>query len=47
VADYSPYELATMMADGHARILASNALFDRAMDAIVDRLSHEDGRVSE
>ena len=47
VADYSPYELATMMADGHARILASNALFDRAMDAIVDRLSHEDGRASE
>jgi hypothetical protein len=32
------------MAEGHARILASNALFDRAMDAIVDRLSHEDAR---
>jgi uncharacterized protein DUF1631 len=47
VADYSPYELATVMADGRARILASNALFDRAMDAIVDRLSHEDGRTSE
>ena len=44
VADYSPYELATVMAEGHARILASNALFDRAMDAIVDRLSHEDAR---
>ncbi|QAU23372.1 DUF1631 domain-containing protein [Dyella sp. M7H15-1] len=44
VADYSPYELATVMVDGHARILASNALFDRAMDAIVDRLSHEDAR---
>ncbi|GLQ47083.1 hypothetical protein GCM10007862_21340 [Dyella lipolytica] len=47
VADYSPYELATVMADGRARILASNALFDRAMDAIVDRLSHEDGRTSD
>ena len=47
VGDYSPYELATVMADGRARILASNALFDRAMDAIVDRLSHEDGRTSD
>lgn len=47
VADYSPYELATVMADGRARILASNALFDRAMDAIVDRLSHEDARTSD
>ncbi|MBE1160458.1 DUF1631 domain-containing protein [Dyella acidiphila] len=44
VADYSPYELAVVMADGRARILASNALFDRAMDAIVDRLSHEEAR---
>lgn len=42
VADYSPYELAKLMVDGHARILASNALFDRAMDAIVDRLSHDE-----
>ncbi|RDS85667.1 DUF1631 domain-containing protein [Dyella psychrodurans] len=47
VADYSPYELATVMADGRARILASNALFDRAMDAIVDRLSHEEVRTSD
>jgi hypothetical protein len=42
VGDYSPYELAMVMAEGRARILASNALFDRAMDAIVDRLSHEE-----
>ncbi|GLQ50344.1 DUF1631 domain-containing protein [Dyella flava] len=47
VADYSPYELATVMVEGRARILASNALFDRAMDAIVDRLSHEDARTSD
>jgi hypothetical protein len=47
VGDYSPYELATVMAEGRARILASNALFDRAMDAIVDRLSHEDARTSD
>ncbi|GAB2574443.1 DUF1631 domain-containing protein [Dyella jejuensis] len=47
VADYSPYELATVMAEGRARVLASNALFDRAMDAIVDRLSHEDGRTND
>lgn len=47
VADYSPYELALVMAEGRARILASNALFDRAMDAIVDRLSHEEGQPGE
>jgi hypothetical protein len=47
VADYSPYELAVVMADGRARILASNALFDRAMDAIVDRLSHEEAKPSD
>jgi hypothetical protein len=47
VADYSPYELATVMAEGRARVLASNALFDRAMDAIVDRLSHEEARPSD
>jgi hypothetical protein len=47
VADYSPYELAVVMAEGRGRILASNALFDRAMDAIVDRLSHEDARTSD
>jgi hypothetical protein len=47
VADYSPYELATVIAEGRARVLASNALFDRAMDAIVDRLSHEEARTSD
>lgn len=40
VADYAPHELAALLAGGKARILASSALFDRAMDAIVDRLSH-------
>ncbi|HEY9132560.1 MAG TPA: DUF1631 domain-containing protein [Dyella sp.] len=39
VGDYSPYELATAMAAGMARILDSTALFDRALDAIVGRLS--------
>ncbi len=39
VGDYSPRELATALVAGHARILDSAALFDRAMDAIVDRLS--------
>jgi hypothetical protein len=39
VADYAPNELAVLLADGHARILAASALFDRAMTAIVDRLS--------
>ncbi|RDS84559.1 DUF1631 domain-containing protein [Dyella monticola] len=47
VADYSPYELAVVMAEARARVLASNALFDRAMDAIVDRLSHEETRPGE
>ena len=47
VGDFSPYELALVMAEGRARILASNALFDRAMDAIVDRLSHEETRPGE
>lgn len=47
VGDYSPYELAMVMAEGRARILATNALFDRAMDAIVDRLSHEEARPGE
>jgi hypothetical protein len=45
VADHSPHELARALAEGHVRVLASNALFDRAMDAIVDRLSQPaDGR---
>ena len=39
VADYSPQELAVLLADGHALVLAANALFDRAMSAIVGRLS--------
>jgi hypothetical protein len=40
VADHSPHELARAMADGQVRVLDSSALFDRAMDAIVGRLSH-------
>ncbi|GLQ93228.1 DUF1631 domain-containing protein [Dyella acidisoli] len=47
VGDYSPYELAMVMAEGRARVLASNALFDRAMDAIVDRLSNDEVRPGE
>jgi hypothetical protein len=43
VADYAPRELATLFADGHARVLAANALFDRAMTAIVGKLSQADG----
>jgi hypothetical protein len=39
VADYSPQELTALLTDGHARVLAANALFDRAMSAIVGRLS--------
>ncbi|OOG54543.1 DUF1631 domain-containing protein [Rhodanobacter sp. C03] len=39
VADYSPQELAILLIDGKARILAANALFDRALSAIVGRLS--------
>jgi hypothetical protein len=39
VADYSPQELAVLLIEGHARVLATNALFDRAMSAIVGRLS--------
>lgn len=39
VADYSPEELAVLLADGHALVLAANALFDRAMTSIVGRLS--------
>ncbi|HEX7816075.1 DUF1631 domain-containing protein [Dyella sp.] len=39
VGDYSPYELASAMVAGAARILDSTALFDRALDAIVGRLS--------
>ena len=39
VADYAPEELAVLLADGHAIVLAANALFDRAMSSIVGRLS--------
>ena len=40
VADYAPQELALLLAEGQARVLAANALFDRAMNAIVGKLSH-------
>jgi hypothetical protein len=40
VADYAPRELAALLKQGKARVLAANALFERAMSAIVDRLSH-------
>ena len=39
VADYAPHELAQALASGTARVLESTALFDRALDAIVGRLS--------
>ncbi|WP_267222724.1 DUF1631 domain-containing protein [Dyella silvae] len=39
VADYSPHELAAALSSGTARVLESTALFDRALDAIVGRLS--------
>ena len=42
VADYTPQALAVLIADGHARVLAANALFDRAMSAIVGRLKQPD-----
>ncbi|WEN14556.1 DUF1631 domain-containing protein [Rhodanobacter sp. AS-Z3] len=42
VADYSPRELTELMTGGQARVLAANALFDRAMTAIVDKLSQTD-----
>jgi len=41
VADYPPQELAALLADGRARVLAANALFDRAMNAIVGKLSQD------
>jgi hypothetical protein len=41
VADYAPHELAAVLAAGSARILAAEPLFDRAMEAIVDRLSQQ------
>jgi hypothetical protein len=42
VADYAPHDLAVLLADGHAHVLAANALFDRAMTAIVGKLQHPD-----
>jgi hypothetical protein len=42
VADYPPQELAALLAGGQARVLAANALFDRAMSAIVGKLSQPD-----
>jgi hypothetical protein len=45
VADYSPQELTALLIEGTARVLASNALFDRAMSAIVGRLSQADATV--
>ena len=42
VADYSPQELVVLLIDGLARVLAANALFDRALSAIVGRLSQPD-----
>jgi hypothetical protein len=46
VADYAPQELAVLLAGGQARVLAANALFDRAMSAIVGRLSQPDATPS-
>ncbi|HZX69552.1 MAG TPA: DUF1631 domain-containing protein [Rhodanobacter sp.] len=42
VADYAPRELAALFGDGRAHVLAANALFDRAMTAIVGKLSQAD-----
>ncbi len=39
VADYAPQELANELVKQRARVLESTALFDRALDAIVGRLS--------
>ncbi|UGB39004.1 DUF1631 domain-containing protein [Frateuria soli] len=39
VGDYAPQELAAALAAGSARILPSEPLFERAMGAIVDKLS--------
>jgi hypothetical protein len=41
VGDYAPHELAAALAAGSARVLPSEPLFDRAMGAIVGRLSQE------
>lgn len=46
VADYAPHELANALASGTARVLDSTALFDRALDAIVGRLSQPASAIS-
>ena len=46
VADYAPRVLAELFVEGHARVLAANALFDRAMSAIVGKLSQADSKAS-
>jgi hypothetical protein len=46
VADYEPQELAKLFSDDQARVLAANALFDRAMSAIVGRLRQTDDKVT-
>ncbi len=47
VADYAPRELAALFVDAHARVLAANALFDRAMSAIVGKLRQPDDTPAE
>jgi hypothetical protein len=47
VGDYAPHELAVLLADGRASVLAANALFDRAMNAIVGRLRESTPAVTE
>lgn len=44
VADYAPEQLAVLLAEGQALVLAANALFDRAMTSIVGRLSQPDNQ---
>ena len=46
VADYHPHELAALFSEGQARVLAANALFDRAMTAIVGRLRQTDDKTT-
>ena len=43
VGDFSPDELALALIDGRARLLDAAPLFDRALEAIVDRLSQPSG----
>jgi hypothetical protein len=46
VADHSLGGLAQSFANGTARLLDSSMLFDRAMDAIVERLRQPEGNAS-